>query len=99
MPVADPVRFKTTTIMQNRSAGESGEASDMPQAYIIEIENRTAGIVARDERGYRFFSSDRNFDGLEGQEFRNARDAEKAARALLQQRRHMLTDPSLASAF
>ena len=85
--------------MQNRSAGEAGEASDMPQAYIIEIEDRTAGIVARDEWGYRFFSSDRNFDGLEGREFRNARDAEKAARALLQQRRHMLTDPSLASAF
>ena len=47
----------------------------MTQAYIIEIESRTAGIVARDARGYRFFSSDRTFDGLEGREFRSARDA------------------------
>jgi len=68
----------------------------MPQAYIIEIESRTAGIVAGDERGYRFFSSDRTFDGLEGREFQTARAAERAARTLLQQRRHMLTSPSLA---
>jgi len=71
----------------------------MTQAYIIEIENRTAGIVARDDRGYRFFSSDRTFDGLEGHEFRSARDAERAARTLLQQRRHLFANPSTASAF
>jgi hypothetical protein len=67
----------------------------MTQAYIIEIENRTAGIVAEDDRGYRFFSSDRTFDGLEGREFRSARDA----RTLLQQRRHLFAHPSTASAF
>lgn len=71
----------------------------MTQAYIIEIESRTAGIVAKDERGYRFFSSDRAFDGLEGREFGSARAAERAARALLQQRRHLLVDPSIASRF
>ena len=71
----------------------------MPQAYIIEIESRTAGIVARDEQGYRFFSADRAFDGLEGREFRSARDAERAARMLLQQRRHLLANPSLPPAF
>jgi hypothetical protein len=68
-------------------------------AYVIEIGSRTAGIVARDERGYRFFSSDRAFDGLEGREFRSARDAERAARTLLQQRRHPIASPSMASAF
>jgi hypothetical protein len=71
----------------------------MPQAYIIEIESRTAGIVARDEQGYRVFSSDRTFDGLEGREFRSAPDAERAARTLLQQRRHLMANPSIASAF
>jgi len=59
----------------------------MPQAYIIEIDDRTAGIVAKDGRAYRFFSSERIFDGLEGREFRSARDAERAARALLRERR------------
>jgi hypothetical protein len=71
----------------------------MTQAYIIEIENRTAGIVAKDERVFRFFSSDRAFDGLEGREFRSARDAERAAKALLQERRHLAAKPSFASTF
>lgn len=71
----------------------------MTKAYIIEIESRTAGIVTRDERGYRFFSSDRAFDGLEGHEFRSARAAERAARTLLHQRRHLMANPSTASAF
>ena len=85
-------------VITRQDTGSSGERAVMTQAYIIEIESRTAGIVARDERGYRFFSSDRTFDGLEGREFRSARDAERAARALLQQRRHLLANPSLASA-
>ena len=83
----------------DRNTGLSGERADMTQAYIIEIESRTAGIVTRDERGYRFFSSDRTFDGLDGREFRSARDAERAARTLLQQRRHLIANPSIASAF
>jgi hypothetical protein len=80
--------------LTDRNTGSSGERADMTQAYIIEIESRTAGIVARDERGYRFFSSDRTFDGLEGREFRSARDAERAARTLFQQRRHLVAVPS-----
>ena len=71
----------------------------MTQAYIIEIESRVAGIVARDERGYRFFSSDRAFDGLEGREFRSPRLAERTARTLLEQRRHLPANPSIASRF
>ena len=51
----------------------------MPKAYIIEVRERTAGIVAGDERGFHFFSSERTFDRLEGREFRSARDAERAA--------------------
>jgi len=58
----------------------------MPNAYIIEIQNRTAGIVTRDAHGFRFFSSERIFDSLEGRQFRSARDAERAARALLSER-------------
>jgi hypothetical protein len=59
----------------------------MSNAYVIEVGSRTAGIVAKDERGYRFFSSDRIFDSLEGREFSTARDAERAARALFLERR------------
>lgn len=55
----------------------------MPKAYIIEVRDRTAGIIAWDNHGFRFFSSERDFDRLEGRAFRCARDAERAARALL----------------
>jgi hypothetical protein len=55
----------------------------MSKAYIIEVGNRTAGIVAGDEHGFCFFSSEREFDRLDGRAFRSARDAERAARALL----------------
>lgn len=67
----------------------------MPKAYIIEIHDHTAGIVTRGERGFRFFSSERLFDSLEGREFRSARDAERAARALLSERSHHHRHPSI----
>jgi hypothetical protein len=55
-------------------------------AYIIEIHDRAAGVVTRDARGCRFFSSERLFDSLEGRQFRSARDAERAARAVFSER-------------
>ena len=55
-------------------------------AHIIEIQDRAAGIVTRDSRGFRFFSSERLFDSLEGRQFRSAREAERAARAVLSER-------------
>lgn len=58
----------------------------MPEAYIIEINGHTAGIVKKDKRCFRFFSSERLFDSLEGREFRSACDAERAARALLSEK-------------
>jgi hypothetical protein len=55
----------------------------MPTAFVIEVHNSTAGIVTGDERGFSFFSSERAFDSLEGQSFASAREAERAARALV----------------
>jgi len=71
----------------------------MPKAYIIEVQNRTAGIVTGDEHGFRFFSSERAFDSLDGREFRSARDAERAARALLDERYYSASQARLAAAF
>jgi hypothetical protein len=65
----------------------------MSKAYIIEVHNRTAGIVAGDERGFTFFSSDRVFDRLDGQDFRTAREAERAARAVLGSRQASTHSP------
>jgi hypothetical protein len=58
----------------------------MPRTYIIRIQNRTAGIVAGDESGFNFFSSERSFDSLDGRGFDSARDAARAVKALLDQR-------------
>jgi hypothetical protein len=69
----------------------------MSKAYIIEVYNKTAGIVTGDEHGFRFFSSDRAFDRLEGHAFRTARDAERAAKALLGTKRNQSSKALLAN--
>lgn len=71
----------------------------MSKAYIIEVRNRTAGIVTAGERGFRFFSSERAFDSLEGREFSSARDAERAAMKLFDQRRYSTSHPRVAVAY
>ena len=55
----------------------------MPDSYIIEVNSQTAGIVVRGQGGYFFFASSHQFSRLEGQLFRNAREAERAARKLM----------------
>jgi len=90
-PVADPSVDPIQITSSDGSAGKTGERAIMSNAYIIEIGSHTAGIVTKNERSYRFFSSDRIFDSLEGREFRSARDAERAARALYMERRHLVS--------
>jgi hypothetical protein len=54
----------------------------MSDTYIIEVGAGPAGIVVRNPEGYRFFAASHRFNRLEGQVFRNAREAERAARRL-----------------
>jgi hypothetical protein len=51
----------------------------MSDAYIIEVGSQAAGIAVRDTDGFRFFASSHRFNPMEGQLFRNAREAERAA--------------------
>ena len=55
----------------------------MSQTYIIEVASQPAGIVIHSPEGYRFFAASHRFNRLEGQIFRNAREAERAARRLV----------------
>ncbi|WP_375776517.1 hypothetical protein ACE103_33615 [Bradyrhizobium sp. ma5] len=55
----------------------------MSECYVIEVSSQTAGIVVRDSGGYAFFAASHRFHALEGQIFRNAREAERAARRLV----------------
>jgi hypothetical protein len=71
----------------------------MPKACIIEVRNRTAGIVTGDERGLHFFSAERTFDRLEGRQFRSARDAERVARALRDAGRHAASESTFVTTF
>jgi hypothetical protein len=61
------------------------------QAYVIEVDETQAGLVARsvDERFYTFISASALFDRLEGQRFATPAAAELAARQL-SRRRHPL---------
>ncbi len=51
----------------------------MSDTYIIEVSSQAAGIVVRDPDGFRFFAASHRFNALDGQIFRNAREAERAA--------------------
>jgi len=51
----------------------------MSETYIIEVSSQPAGIVVRDPKGFRFFAASQRFHQMEGQLFRNAREAERAA--------------------
>jgi hypothetical protein len=51
----------------------------MSDTYIIEVGSQAAGIVVRTAKGYQFFAATHRFNPLEGQVFRNAREAERAA--------------------
>jgi len=54
----------------------------MSDTYIIEVASQAAGIVVRNPGGYVFFAAAHRFNAMEGQLFRNAREAERAARRL-----------------
>lgn len=60
-----------------------GTQREMTKSYIIEVDTQTAGIVVGTPEGFRFFASSHRFNSLEGQLFRNAREAERAARRLI----------------
>jgi hypothetical protein len=51
----------------------------MSDNYIIEIDSEAAGIVVRDGHAFRFFAASRAFNALEGQLFKNPKQAEQAA--------------------
>jgi len=51
----------------------------MFDTYVIEINSDAAGLVVRDRGGFRFFSADASFAGLDGRLFRDPRAAEQAA--------------------
>lgn len=58
-----------------------------PNAFVIDTDETIAGIVVTVGRGYRFFSSGRPFDALEGRIFRDPAAAQSAARRLETERR------------
>jgi len=60
-------------------------AAHMSDSYIIEVSSQAAGIVVRDRSGFRFFAASERLQGLEGQVFRTARAAERAASRFVEQ--------------
>ena len=66
----------------------------MSSAYIIEIGEETAGIVAAEKQGFRFYASLRACDALEGVLFNTPRQAEMAVRAHIRKRNGGSTQPA-----
>jgi len=59
--------------------GLRNEGQKMSENFIIEVNSQAAGIVVRNPGGYVFFAATHRFNSMEGQLFRNAREAERAA--------------------
>ena len=54
----------------------------MQQTSIIAVSSQAAGIVVRNPEGFVFFAAAHRFNRLDGQLFRSAREAERAAARL-----------------
>jgi hypothetical protein len=63
----------------------------MSTAYVIEIDEEAAGIVAAEGRGFRFYAAIRAVSALEGAFFHTPKQAEAAAREHLKRRRGSAT--------
>jgi len=90
--VGEP-RTKADTSAQAPSPREAVPAlpahEPIPEAnaYVVEVDGQTVGIVARDESGsYRFHASINRFNALEGRSFKSPREAERAAHQLTRSR-------------
>lgn len=64
-------------------------------AVIIEVADRAVGILAEDGARLRFHAAEARFSALDGQIFRSAGEAERAARRVLDNRKrtHGLASP------
>jgi hypothetical protein len=70
----------------------------MSTAYVIEIEEEAAGIVAAEGKGFRFYAAIRAFSALEGAFFHTPKQAEAAAREHLKRRRSASGRTAIAGA-
>ena len=59
----------------------------MSDAYVIEIDSLSAGIVQRVRGGFRFYASHGDFFGLDGQRFATPWRAQRAAEEVMQELR------------
>jgi hypothetical protein len=75
---------------QYDSASTIERSSPRHDAYAVEVDDTTVGIVIRDDQGFTFFASSPAFFPLEQQRFSSPVAAQKAAQALAVDRRGAL---------
>jgi hypothetical protein len=70
----------------------------MSEGYSIEVAEELVGVVVREqgERYFTFFTAVKAFNALDGRTYRNALDAERAARAHMNQRKQKRPAPKRA---
>ena len=84
MPTSLSLYTPVTDTLPSPSRHEATVAlGDAPAlARVIEIGEVAAGIAVPEDRGVRFFSASRDFDGLDGTLFGSSEQAARAVRAL-----------------
>ncbi|MFT3952881.1 MAG: hypothetical protein QM722_00015 [Piscinibacter sp.] len=82
--------FPTLQPFPDRGAGPSGGSFFMSRiqsdTVLIEVDDEAIGLAQRTRGGFRFFSSLRRLDALDGRDFRSLGAIEAAARDLMRRR-------------
>jgi len=87
LTLAKPTNQSITVIHQRAHGSQDMRGESMSDAYVIEVQDQAAGIVARERIGFRFYAAQPAFNALEGRIFDNPRKAEQAAQQIMRQRR------------
>ncbi|GJD34588.1 hypothetical protein [Methylobacterium aerolatum] len=86
-----PVTHLSSTPLPTEAPASRDEAPAL--ARVIEIGEVAAGIAVPEDRGVRFFSASRDFDGLDGALFGSSEQAARAVRALRRPGSRRLSQP------
>lgn len=72
------------TILSDVPSVYPPSASRSDEAFVIETFDVAAGVVVRQENGYRFFAANGDFQSLDGSVFKSPKAAQRAAELMRQ---------------
>lgn len=82
LSLVTPVKHQDTLLPSGEPPPLPFETEAPALARVIEVGEVAAGIAVPEDRGVRFFSASRDYDGLDGMLFRSPEQAARAVREI-----------------